>query len=337
LTVLTIDLDKGLFSVDRDAVMAGAETVYGSPTGLYVASRRYVPALESGQSLPLHMRTEIHRFDASRPGETAYASSGEVTGFVLNQYSLSEHDGRLRVATTLPEANGFQGESMVTVLSRYDRFLARVGEVRGLGKGERIYAVRFIGDTGYVVTFRQTDPLYTIDVSDPEKPRVVGELKILGYSAYLHPVSDRLLLGIGQDATEEGRRQGSQLSLFDVSDLRAPKRVAQASLGADSASDAETDPHAFLYWQPSALTVVPVTRYGYDDGKPFAGVIGFQVGGDSLSERGRFEHPGTEEQRAPIGRSLVIGDRLYTVSLAGVGVNRLDTLAATGFASFTNR
>ena len=139
--------------------------------------------------------------------------------------------------------------------------LETLGRVGGLGKGERIYAVRFVGDKGYVVTFRQVDPLYTLDLSDKDDPKVLGELKILGYSAYLHPVSDDLLLGVGQDATEQGRRLGTQLSLFDVSDLRRPVRRAQASLGANSSTSAEFDPHAFLFWKPANLAVIPLSDY----------------------------------------------------------------------------
>ena len=339
LTVFTVDLDQGLYSVDRDAIMAGAETVYASPTSLYVASRRYSPGVPSG------VRTEIHRFDTSKPDATTYRSSGEVEGYVLNQYSMSEHDGALRVATTsepefLPQDNPEstperQSESAVTVLSETKGRLNRVGRVGGLGRGEQIYSVRFVEDKGYVVTFRQTDPLYTLDLADPKNPKLLGELKILGYSAYLHPVTDDLLLGVGQDATEQGQRKGSQLSLFDVSDLRAPKRVAQADLGRDSSSTAEFDPHAFLYWRPSALAAIPLVRYGRSEEDTFVGVVGFRVGRDALSEAGQIEHPRSQGAAPAIGRSLVIGDRLFTVSVGGVAANRLDgALAGTGFAEF---
>jgi hypothetical protein len=342
LTVLTIDLDKGLFNVDRDAIMAGAQTVYGSPTGLYVASQKYVPAVEDGRALPQAMRTQIHRFDVSKEGVTAYAASGEVTGFVLNQYSLSEHDGALRVAST-DEPQWFGGavardsESFVTVLGQRGTTLAALGRVGGLGKGERIYAVRFAGDKGYVVTFRQVDPLYTLDLSDKSDPKVLGELKILGYSAYLHPISDDLLLGVGIDATAEGRRLGTQLSLFDVSDLRRPVRRAQASLGANSSTTAEFDPHAFLYWNPTRLAVIPLTVYGQDGTPGFEGAIGFRVGTSSLAEAGRVAHPAQADRPglAPeIARSLVIDDKLYTLSYAGLGASRLDTLAPLSFAAF---
>jgi len=341
LTVLTIDLDKGLFNVDRDAIMAGAQTVYGSPTGLYVASQKYVAAVEAGRALPATSRTQVHRFDVSKEGETTYAGSGEVAGYVLNQYSLSEHDGALRVAST-DEPQWFEGtvtrdsESFVTVLETRGTALSQLGRVGGLGKGERIYAVRFVGDKGYVVTFRQVDPLYTLDLSDKRDPKVLGELKILGYSAYLHPVSDDLLLGVGQDASEQGRRLGTQLSLFDVSNLRSPRRLAQASLGATSSTTAEFDPHAFLFWKPASLAVIPLSVYGaVDGGQTFDGAIGFKVGAAGLAEAGRVAHPAGSGGYVPsIARSLVIDDELYTLSYAGLQANRLDTLAPLAFAAF---
>ena len=215
LTVLTVNLDKGLYNVDRDAVMAGAQTVYGSGKSLYVASQRYVRGLDDASDVPGTLRTEIHRFDASTAGQTTYAGSGTVPGFVVNAYALSEQDGALRVASTdepawLPEGGqATPAHSYVTVLSpRPDGALAQVGQVGGLGEGQRIFGVRFAGTTGYVVTFRQTDPLYTIDLSKPEAPRVVGELEIPGYSAYLHPLGDGLLLGIGQEADDHRPHPG---------------------------------------------------------------------------------------------------------------------------------
>lgn len=341
LTVLTVDMDKGLFNVDRDAIMAGAQTVYASTTGLYVASQRYSPVVEDGRAIPESSRTEIHRFEASKTGQTSYASSGSVAGFVLNQYSLSEHDGALRVASTEQPA-WFDGrltrdsESYVSVLGEQGSQLALLGRAEGLGRGERIYAVRFAGDKGYVVTFRQVDPLYTLDLSRKTDPRVAGELKILGYSAYLHPISADLLLGVGQDATEQGRTRGTQLSLFDVSDPRRPARRAQASLGGNASSTAEYDPHAFLYWDPARLAVIPLSSYG-DQGTTFEGAVGFRIGAASIAEAGRITHPATQGQNAftpPIGRSLVIGETLYTLSYAGLAANRLDSLASLSFTPF---
>jgi len=345
LTVMSFDLDKGLYSVDRDAILAGAETVYASPTSLYVASRTYNPAieqaLEDGAPPPAQTVTEIHRFAAAADGETRYRSSGAVRGFVLNQFALSEHDGVLRVASTSdPEqlsgdAGVADSQSYVTVLDERGSKLVKVGRVGGLGKGEQIFAVRFVGDRGYVVTFRQTDPLYTLDLAKPSDPRVVGELKIRGYSAYLHPVSETELLGVGQDATKGGTTLGTQLSLFDVSDASKPVRRAHITL-ADGSSEAEFDHHAFLFWKPAGLAVIPLSLYGSDDVLPFEGAVGFRVGAASLSEVRRVTHPVAEggDIAPPIGRSLVIGDKLYTLSYEGIAASRLDTLGSLSFTAF---
>lgn len=342
VSVLTFDLDKGLFSVDRDAIMAGAQTIYASTDSLYVASRPYSQAVEAGTGVPDGLRTQIHRYDARANDKTTYQSTGEVPGFVLGQYSMSEYEGALRVASTSEPQwfpNGMQagqGASQVTVLKEGAGRLNVVGQAGGLGKGERIYAVRFLGDRGYVVTFRRTDPLYTLDLSDPSNPRVRGELALLGYSAYLHPVGEDRLLGVGQDASEQGRVQGAQLSLFDVSDAAAPRRVAAASLGEGTSTEAEFDPHAFLFWDPTRLTVVPLQRYARSAQDPgFTGAVGFRVGQDSLAEVGRLQHPARDGVGVPpIGRSLVIGSRLYTLSFDGLQTANLADLVPIGYTPF---
>ena len=192
LSVLTIDLSKGLPAVDADAVMTSADTVYASPTSLYVATNGGWERED----------TSIHRFDLDGADRTVYRASGQVPGDLLNQFSMSEYKGVLRVATT--DSSGAKSQSLVTALQTRSGRLAKIGQVGGLGEGERIYAVRFIEDRGYVVTFRQIDPLFTLDLADPTHPRVRGELKIAGYSAYLHPVGPHRLLGVGQDATPQG-------------------------------------------------------------------------------------------------------------------------------------
>ncbi|WP_344748287.1 beta-propeller domain-containing protein, partial [Streptosporangium vulgare] len=169
--------------------------------------------------------TEIHRFDITAAGAPRYVASGKVSGRLLNQYSLSEYEGHLRVATNLDRRAGHldrlpdtptgspaapDTSSAVYVLDADT--LAKTGEVGGLGRGERIYSVRFIGPVGYVVTFKQVDPLYTLDLRDPAAPRRTGELKITGYSAYLHPAGDGRLIGVGQEASEQGRTLGTQVS-----------------------------------------------------------------------------------------------------------------------------
>jgi hypothetical protein len=335
LTVLTFDLDRSLDPVDADGIFATGDTVYASPTSLYVATQRWVdwatiPASGEAPSLT----TEIHAFDAAVSNETSYRVSGSVPGYLLNQFSLSENAGYLRVATTTEppwwgDAGG-EPESRVTVLAAPT--LAKTGEVTGLGKGERIYAVRFLGDVGYVVTFRQIDPLFVLDLSDPAQPRVVGELELLGYSAYLHPLGDGLLLGVGQDASPEGRPLGTQVSIFDVTDASHPVLLQRRAL-APGWSEAEYDHHAFLWWPAAGLVVLPVQATFWDDaGQTWttgAGAVGLHAARNDLSEVGRITHPAGQ-----IRRSLVVGQTLYTISDAGVKASALDGLADRAWIPF---
>ena len=213
----------------------------------------------------------------------------------------------------------------MTTLTRRDDRLARLGQVGGLGKGERIYSVRFIDDVGYVVTFRQVDPLYTVDLADPSTPRVRGELKISGYSAYLHPVGNDLLLGVGQDATEQGRVLGTQLSLFDISDVARPRRLHQRTVAPGASSDVEYDHHAFLWWASRNLAVMPV-QYATDQDY-FAGALGFSAERSSgIGEVGSASHS-AGDYTAPIQRSFVVGGRLFTLSDLGLEENALTDLS----------
>jgi hypothetical protein len=342
LTVLTIDLDRGAQPVDADAVLADATTVYASPSRMYLATERWVdPEAVAEDGLPAGRSTTVHAFDVGRADATAYAGSGSVRGYLLNQFSLSEHRGALRVATTdappwLGGANPErESESFVTVLDEAGGRLVRVGRVGGLGRGERIYAVRFAGDVGFVVTFREIDPLYTLDLSERTNPRVVGELKIPGFSTYLHPIGDDLLLGLGQDADSAGRPLGPQVSLFDVSNLRDPRRLHQRRLaGPDAYTAAEDDHHAFLWWAPARLLVLPLSDYG-ERGGTFEGAVGLRVDrAAGFSEAGRTEHPEVEGARPPVVRALVASGRLYTISSGGVLAGSLDTLAGAAWVPF---
>jgi hypothetical protein len=372
LTVLSVDLEQPLGDTRPVTIMADGETVYATPDTLYVATTEWVDPsiIDDGDfdQIDDDYSTAIHSFDISSDGPATYRASGAVRGHLLNQFAMSEFDDTLRVASTdgSPWGSSSSSESFVTTFQESDGELQQVGQVGDMGKGEEIFSVRFVDDTAYVVTFEQTDPLYTLDLSDPADPRVVGELKILGYSAYLHPLGDGLLLGVGQDATESGATLGTQVSLFDVSDPANPTRMQQYAL-ADSSSDVEYDHRAFLYWPDESLAVLPVQEYL----SGFSGAIGLEVGTDGIIERGRISHgastgpiPGPSpcppdavcvEQpiepapvcppdadctiepyayASPILRSLVVGDQVWTVSSTGVAANDLVTLVNEGFVAY---
>lgn len=383
LSVLTVDVESGVLRPGSGtvAILAGGDTVYASTDRLYVATQRWRETWRSGggvgwstaepaddidieQRFPApderepDVTTELHAFAIDAPRATDYLGSGEVDGTLLSQWALSEHDGVLRVASTVGDPwSAASSESSVTTFELRDGELAELGRVDGLGPTETIHAVRFLGDVGYVVTFRQTDPLYTVDLSDPAAPEVVGELKIPGFSAYLHPVGDGRLIGVGQDASDEGVTEGVQVSLFDVSDPADPRRTDTVTVPR-SESPVQWDHRAFLHWPATGLTVVPVTRYFWGEpgeerpSGPGSGALALVPDGDGL--RAAADHapdalvlnhadaPGPDASDSEIARSfdgayasaivrsLVTGDRLVTVSQRGVIVHDLATLADRG-------
>ena len=257
--VTVVGLDLGAGAVDplpSAAVVADAQTVYASTDGLYLATTRWpsygMPVAEgtTTTSVPAEeqqVRTDVHAFSLPADAAARYEASGSVPGTAARPVrpvrargrppgGLDHHadlvaaepmpmaveDGVATAEAVAPATQPAVSESRITVLRRDGDALTTVGEVTGLGPTEQIRGVRFAGPTAYVVTFRQTDPLYVVDLSDPTAPRVAGELKIPGYSSYLQEVGEGRVLGIGQDATDTGRQTGFQESLFDVSDPTQP-------------------------------------------------------------------------------------------------------------------
>ncbi len=316
LALLTVDPAQGLSLVDATAVLTDAQTVYASTQLVAVATPRWPTYDERGVIIDdgTAFTTAVHTFDITDPTEASYVASGSVPGHLLNQYSLSEHDGYLRVATTAGSPWGGGGgagsESMITVLGREGGALVSAGEVRGLGPDEQIQAVRFLGDKAYVVTFRQTDPLFVVDLADPTRPRVAGELKIPGFSSYLHPVDDGHLVGVGTDGDEQGNTFGTVVSLFDVTNPTDPTRTAKLSLGPEgegsngfgndgSWTPVSSDARAFTWWEGKA--VVPVSWYRFDprtgqqaNGSDAVVVAVDEASGD-LTEVGRIAQPANRQ------------------------------------------
>ncbi len=299
--LLTFDLAaaSGISEWGSAAVMADSATVYATTDALYLAApdQRW-------------SNTDIHRFDLSDASAPVYDGSGQVAGTLLSQWALSEHDGYLRIATT--HRDRWPTVSSVFVLQPTAGVdggpgaLEQVGFVSGLGVTEEIYAVRFAGPLGYVVTFRQVDPLYVLDLSDPTNPQSVGELKIPGFSRYLHPIGDGLLLGVGHDADERtGWQENLQVSLFDVSDPTDPQQISVIDLG-EAHSPIESDHRAFRYadgvaWIPAG----PSDWYGVGYDGAFFGI---RVHEDMLV------HEATLRLRGRASRTLPIGDQIHLLS-----------------------
>ncbi|MEP7178807.1 MAG: beta-propeller domain-containing protein [Pseudonocardiales bacterium] len=353
LTIYTVNLARGFTDVSPVTLAADGDTVYATQSSLYIASNPMWwgccfadDVISSGpvlRSTPLPKppaeKTGIHRFDITGSGAPHYLGSGSVPGRLLSQYSLSDYEGYLRVATTTSNTNTTAGGGPVgggpvgsrpsgsSVYVLADKTLKVTGYVAGLGRGEQIYAVRFVGPLGYVVTFRQTDPLYVIDLHNPAAPRQAGELTLTGYSSYLHPAGDGRLIGVGQEANSQGRVAGLQVSLFDVSNSSAPKRLAQV-VRTDAPGEGQLDPHAFLYWPATGIVVVPIQSWaGSSTGK----VLVLRASGNGLATVGLISHPAGQptgsDGQTGIQRSMVIGDSIWTLSSAGVKVSTMSTLA----------
>jgi hypothetical protein len=294
-------------SLTTTAVTAAGDLAYSS------AGRLYVATLDSGWWDSLRLadpvaprggtrRTQVHAFALSGT-TTTYLGSGTVPGTVRDRWSFSEHRGRLRVAVALGRGWAPR-ENAVHVLEEGEGRLRVVGSLRGLGPGEQIQAVRWLGDLAVVVTFRQTDPLYTVDLSDPADPRLLGELKIRGFSAYLHPVGEGLLLGLGRDATEQGVDLGGQAAVFDLTRLDRVRRTAVTGFGRSVELGPRWDPRAFTYLPDRRLALVPVERYGPQ--LPSVRLVGLRVGatGD-LTRVGSWPLGGWDAMSA---RALPLGD-----------------------------
>ena len=289
--VVSVPIDGDFDPSETTAVMAPGDTVYASLDSLYVATTRWVESEAfddeaAWEDAWRQRRTSIHRFDIGS-AQADYEASGEVEGVIHNQFSLSEHAGHLRVVTTVGDPWGEESESHVRVLSTDGDVLVEVGSVGDIGRGEQVQSVRFAGDVAYVVTFRQVDPFYTVDLSDPADPTIVGELKIPGFSSYLHPISDTLVLGVGSDVDEDGRVTGAKASLFDVSDLAAPREVAVWT-APDGWNDVGWDHRAFLWWAPEGLAVIPLQVWEADS--QWSGAVALRVAQGAITEAGRIEH-----------------------------------------------
>ena len=284
-------------------------------------------------------------------GGITFRANGTVPGYVLNQFSMDEHDGYFRIATT---SNGWRRGGVGNNVYVLDEALNTVGSLEGLAPREEIYSARFMGDRCYLVTFKKVDPLFAIDLSDPENPAVLGKLKIPGFSNYLHPYDEDTLIGVGKE-TEEAKEgdfswhQGIKISLFDVSDVENPRELAKIEVG-DRGSDSPAlyDHHAFLFSRARNLLVIPILEAQIDE-DDFAGEVPpnfygdfvyqgayvFDISREGIELRGRVTHIDDDsllksgfwfESEYEVERGLYIEDNLYTISQGRIKINDLGTL-----------
>jgi uncharacterized secreted protein with C-terminal beta-propeller domain len=316
-------------------------TIYVSPSNLYLTTQGW------------SSETTITKIGIEG-GSIIFKANGTVPGYVLNQFSMDEHNGYFRIATTDQDWRRGSSGNNVYVLNEE---MEIVGELEDLAPGEEIYSARFMGERCYLVTFKKVDPLFTIDLSDAENPTVLGKLKIPGYSDYLHPYDENTLIGIGKETVEaeEGDfawYQGVKISLFDVSDVANPRELAKIEIGSRGTdSPALYDHHAFLFSKARNLLVIPILEATIDE-KDFSGEVPanfygeytyqgayvFSISREGIELRGTITHLDEDnidllksgywfESDYQVERSLYIEDNLYTLSKGIIKINNLETLA----------
>jgi hypothetical protein len=289
VSVVHMDIAQDQGDISATGVLSAGANTYASQDNLYV----YMTSWSWGWGWSTDVvETHIHKFSLEG-AVPSYEASGGVDGWTLNQFAMSEHEDILRVATTMPQLEeDWEPVSQVTTLEADGGVLSEVGSVGDIAPGEVIYAVRMIGEKGYVVTFEQTDPLFTVDLADPANPTVVGELEIPGYSGYLHPIDDGHLLAVGMDGDADGLNGGLAVSVFDVTDFANPTLAHKYTLGGDgwAWSEALYDHHAFTF--SKGVLSIPATNYGWEDETDaFSGLLVLDIDLDSgITELGRVNH-----------------------------------------------
>ncbi|MBA3021023.1 beta-propeller domain-containing protein [Propionicimonas sp.] len=328
--VSSIDLGSRA-RVDTESVFGGSATVFMSVDNLYLAAGQWdASKAEAGKAgapkdLEQVTLTQLARI-AIDAGKLTLAAQGAVPGTVLNQFALDEYEGKLRVVTSI-EGQSRQGRwERRAALFVLGANLKPVGSISSLVKGETVQSVRFAGPVGYVVTFKQVDPLFAIDLSDPAKPKVLSALKIPGFSTYLHPWSDGDLLGLGRSANNKGQQSGLKLAMFDVTDPLAVRESASLPVRGDD-SEALTEHKAVLVDTGTGLIGFPISSWSSEELKLSYAVYRYSPGtGFTLAKK--ITLSSSAQSQADAVRGLLIGGHLYLASAGSVTSYRSDSFQA---------
>jgi len=364
LVIATVPL-SATAEVGRTVILGNGQNVYASLQNLYVASPdwTYNWSASNGTS---QEKTNVYRFEYTSAG-TNFASQGSVPGHILNQFSMDEKGDTFRIATTVsPQWTGDQTATKSTNnMYVLNKEMDTVGSLTGIAPGESIYSVRFMGDRAYMVTFKQVDPLFVIDLSDARSPKILGKLKIPGYSNYLHPVDENHVLGFGKEVDESIDKDkvhsddavyytailGMKIALFDVTDVANPKELHKEVIGArGTESPLLTDHKALLFDQERGLLAFPVTVYekttkpmmnewDADTAAVFQGAYVYDFNVKSgFTLKGKITHHTADEfmkagdywydqSGLDIDRIVRVGTDLYTLSEAMLKSSTLSSLA----------
>ena len=359
ITVVGMSIRDENADLNKETVVGNGQNVYASLSNLYIVqSKDSMYFWDSNSPNKEVEKSVIAKFEMDN-GKIRYQGTGEVLGHVLNQFSIDEYNGNFRIATTI---SGYSDNKDTSTNNLYilDGDLKVIGGLEEVAPGESIYSVRFIGERAYLVTFKQVDPLFVIDLSDPTNPTILGKLKIPGYSDYLHPYDETHLIGIGKEVDEsidadkvhtEGAVyytaiQGVKLAIFDVSDVSNPIEMYKEVIGdRGTESEATSNHKAFLFDKEKGLLILPMTvvelRPGQSKGDQgeytFQGAYVYDISLENGFElRGRVSHYDNDDDfkksgnyfygESSILRSFYIEDVLYTFSNKRIQLNDLNSL-----------
>lgn len=316
--------------------LGSGDNVYASTENLYVTCANYAEINEfMGVEYTTYQdSTKVYKF-ALNNGDINYIADATVPGYVKNQFSMDEHNGYFRIATTYRAKETLYKD--VNNLYVLDEKLNLVGQLENLAPGESIYSVRYMGDKAYMVTFEQVDPLFVIDLSNPTEPKVLGKLKIPGYSDYLHPYDETHIIGFGKDTETDGewvKTKGFKMALFDVSDVSNPKELYSVKIG-DSGTYSEllSNHKALLFSKEKNIIAFPITvREKQNDSKyytktTFRGAIIYGLSLDNgFEERAKISH----NEDNSVERIIYIGNNIYTLSQDLIKITDMSTMEAIG-------
>ena len=349
-SILSLDLSSSELAIDATHVLSNWSQIYASTDTLVIVE----PAEDwwwYWHNDGFEEATNVHRFDTSVVGVTTYTGSGRIDGTVNDQFSISELDGNIRVASTTGQWNRWwvddppPSDNHVFVLAG-DTELSVVGHLSGIATGEQIWSARFVGTQAFLVTFNYIDPLWTIDLTNPALPAIQGELQVPGVSTYIHPIDPGHLLTIGFGGTDEGLDWTTVVSLFDVTDFANPAVAGNLSLAPPAGdgwswawSEATYEHKAFTYWPQLQMLAVPVSTYRstYDSWEYFSTLTLVSVDPTAgLSVHGSVDHSSFYNDAADswwysqdIRRSIFMGDFIYAVSDRGVTATRIADMVET--------
>ena len=352
LVTASFNLEDLQQETNVETYLGASDDLYMSEEHLYTAVQVFPEVDERtfGKEAFPPVHTDILQFGVEE-GDISYHASTRVEGTLINQFAMDERDDSFRVATTTGQWNAGNSPS-TNNLYTFDLNLQPLGELEGLAEGERIYSIRFMEDKAYMVTFKQIDPLFVIDLENPAEPAVLGKLKIPGFSNYLHPLDENHLLGFGQNTKliDQGpgepavRTDGIKMSVFDVSDFANPVEEYTEIIGGGGSYSELNHNHKALYQHPEkALFGFPVTLFEaktihkkdimYQEQQfVFEGAMLYRITPDTgfelietFTHQEEFEQGGYPDWENQLKRMVSVGDNLYTFSYGQMGVYDLET------------